>query len=62
MAEAVGRRPLTSEVLLWFQSSQWGVCGRQSVTGMGFSPSTSAFPYQCHSTAALYSFINLQLL
>ena len=36
-----------------------GICGWQAETGTGFSPSTSAFPYQCLSTSAQYCTIHL---
>jgi hypothetical protein len=44
MAQAVSRRPLTAEV------GSCGICGGQSGNGTGFSPSTSVFPCQFHST------------
>jgi hypothetical protein len=51
MAQVVSRRPLTAE------ASPCGICGGQSVTGAGFSPSSSVFRCQYHSTVALQTHI-----
>jgi hypothetical protein len=52
MAQAVSRRPLTAEDRVRSRVGARGICGGQSDTGTGFSPSTSAFPCQFHSTGA----------
>ena len=52
MAQAVSRRPLTAEEQVRSRVSPCRICGGQSGTGTDFSPSTSAFPCQFHSTGA----------
>ena len=52
MAQAVRRRPLTAEARVRSRVSPCGICVGQSGTGAGFSPSTSVFPCQFHSTGA----------
>jgi hypothetical protein len=52
MAQAVSRWPLTAEARVWTRVSLCGICGGQSDIGTGFSPITSVFPCQFHSTDA----------
>jgi hypothetical protein len=52
MAQAVSRRPLTAEDLVRSRVSPCRICGRQSGTGTGFSPSTSVFSCQFNYTGA----------
>jgi hypothetical protein len=55
MALAISRRPLTADVRLRALVIPCGICGRQSGTGTDFSPSSSVFACQYHSTVALCS-------
>ena len=52
MAQAVRRRPVTAEAQVRSRVGPCGICGGQSDTGTGFSPSTSVFPCQFYSTGA----------
>jgi len=56
MAQADSCRPLTAEVWVRSQVSPSEICGAQSGTVTGFSPSSSVSPCQYYST---YSFIYL---
>jgi hypothetical protein len=46
MAQVVSRRPLTAEARVRVPVNPCGICGGQSGTGTGFSPSSSVFPCQ----------------
>jgi len=62
MTRAVSRRSLTAEVRLRSQAGACEICVGQSGTGSVFSPNTSVFPRQNHSTSAPYSFFYMVLL
>jgi hypothetical protein len=53
MAQVVSRRPLTAEARVRARVNTCGICDGQSGTGTGFSPSSSVFPCQYHSTLAM---------
>jgi hypothetical protein len=55
IAQAVSCWLLTAEVWVHNQDSQCGICGGQSGTGTGFSPSPLDLPCQYHSADAPYS-------
>jgi hypothetical protein len=44
MAQVVSLRPLTAEDRVHARVNPCGICGGQSDTGTGFSPSSSVFP------------------
>jgi hypothetical protein len=58
MAQAVSHRPLTAEARVRARVNPCGICGGQSGTGIGFSPSSSFFPCQYHSTVVLHTHIS----
>lgn len=56
MTYTVSRRPVTAETWVLWQESPYEICGGESGTGTGFTPSTSAFPCHCNFSNAPYSF------
>jgi hypothetical protein len=62
MAQAVTRRPLTVEARIRSRVSPRRICGGQSGTGTGLSPSTSAFPCRFHCTGTPLHGINEKLI
>jgi hypothetical protein len=53
VAQTISRRPLTAEVRVRTRVNSCGICGAQSSTGRGYSPSSSVLPCQYHSLMAL---------
>jgi hypothetical protein len=62
MAQAVSRRPLTAKVRIRARVNPCGICGGQSGTGTGFSPSYSVFPCQYNSPVALQTHIIWEIM
>jgi len=58
MAQAVNHWPLTKGVQAQSQANTHGICRGQSGTKTGYSPRTSVFPCQYHSTNALTAALN----
>jgi hypothetical protein len=57
MTQVVSHRPLTTEARVRAWVNPCGICGGQSGTGTGFSPSSSVFPSIYHSIIALQTHI-----
>jgi hypothetical protein len=57
MAQVVSRRLLTAEARVRARFNPCGICGGKSLTGTGFSPSSSVFSCQYQSAVALQTHI-----
>jgi hypothetical protein len=57
VAQVISRRPVTAEARVRVRVNPCGICGGQSGTGTGFSPSSSVSPCQYHSTVAVQTYI-----
>jgi len=60
MAQAVSRWPFIMEGGVQSHANLRGTYSRQTIAGIGFSPGTSVFPCQNHSTSTPKSFIHYQ--
>jgi hypothetical protein len=55
MSQAVSHQPLTAEARVRGRVNPCGICGGQSETGTGLSPSPLALPCQYHATVAVHT-------
>ena len=62
MVQALGRRPLTAETKVRSKGSSCGICGGQNSSGASFSPDTSLYHCQYHSSAPYFIFISTLFL
>jgi hypothetical protein len=58
MVQAVSQQPLATEAQVHAWVCPCGICGGQSGTGTGSSPSSTVFPHQYHSTMVLHPHIS----
>jgi hypothetical protein len=57
VAHEANRRPFTAEAWVRSLTSPCEICGRQTGSGTGFSPSTFVFLSQYYSTGVAHSFV-----
>jgi hypothetical protein len=58
MAQVVSRRPLAAEAWARTRVNPYGICGGQSGTGTGLSPSCSVFPCQYITPPLLHTYLS----